>query len=142
MKKLLLSIILIMGIQNYYSQVVRDFKAKNESNNKDRTMMLDVLRAELYEGYKQEFIFVVNHFKVSGNYAWFEGNAQRKDGKPIKFSDYAYDCCRVTTLFKKSNEKWDILESGAFCTDVCYAGICSRYRSAPRAIFPSGNIYD
>ena len=61
MKKALTVLILIIGIQIAYSQVVLDFKTKNENNIKDRTMMLDILRANLYENYQQEFIFVVNH---------------------------------------------------------------------------------
>ena len=48
MKKALTVLILIIGIQIAYSQVVLDFKTKNENNIKDRTMMLDILRANLY----------------------------------------------------------------------------------------------
>ncbi len=137
------ALVLISAFQITYSQVVIDFKTKNENNIKDRTMMLDILRANLYQNYKQEFIFVVNHFKVSGNYAWFIGDAQRKDGKAIKFNiQESHDCCRVTSLFKKSNGKWYIVESGAFGTDVWWSGISARYPSAPRAIFPNENIYD
>ena len=96
MKKITISIMLMLISQIIYSQDVRDFKIKNESNIKDRTMMLDILRAELYEDYKQEFIFVVNHFKVSQNYAWFEGTAQRKDGREIVFNpEESHDCCLV-----------------------------------------------
>ncbi len=130
-----------MGFQITFSQVVRDFKTKNENNIKDRTMMLDILRANLYQNYQQEFIFVIRHFKVSNNYAWFEGNAQRKDGKMIKFDEGENSCCLVTSLFKKSNGKWYIVESGAFGTDVWWYGIGSRYPAAPRAIFPNGNTY-
>jgi hypothetical protein len=143
MKKTLLLLVLIMSSQILYSQAVRDFKTKNESNKSDRTMMLDVLRATLYEEFKQEFIFVVEHFKVSENYAWFEGSAQRKDGTSIIFdSEDDYDCCMVTSLFKKSSGKWYIVESGAFGTDVWWAGISSRYPSASRKIFPSDDVYD
>lgn len=141
MKKITISLMLLLVCQITYCQEIRDFKTKNESNSKDRTMMLDILRAKLYEDYKQEFIFVVNHFKVSQNYAWFEGTAQRKDGREIIFnSEESHDCCLVTSLFKKSNGKWYIEESGAFGTDVWWLGISSRY-PAPRAIFPKGEMY-
>ena len=143
MKKTLLLLLLIMGTQISYSQVIRDFKTKNENNITDRTMMLDILRARLYEDYKQEFIFVVNHFKVSDNYAWFEGTVQRKDGKSISFdTNDEHDCCFVTSLFKKSNGKWYIVESGAFGTDVWYSGVSSRNPGAPRKIFPNSSVYD
>ncbi len=142
MKKILTSLIFIIGIQITHSQVVLDFKTKNENNIKDRTMMLDILRANLYERYQQEFIFVVNHFKVCGNFAWFEGNAQRKDGKTIRFNpNEEHTCCQVTSLFKKSNGKWYIVESGAFGTDIWWYGISSRHPTAPRAIFPIDNTY-
>ena len=142
MKKIIISMMLMLVCPIMYSQDVRDFKIKNESNIKDRTMMLDILRAELYEDFKQEFIFVVNHFKVSQNYAWFEGTAQRKDGREIVFnSEEEHDCCLVTSLFKKSNGKWYIEESGAFGTDEQRVGISYRY-PAPRAIFPKGEMYN
>ena len=138
MKKLLFMLFLGFSIQTAQAQTVQDFKVKNASNEKDRTMMLDILRADLYKMVKQELIFVVNHFKVSGNYAWFEGNAQRKDGKEIRFpadDDMPHDCCLATALFKKSNGKWYIVESGAFGTDVWYMGTAGRYPYVPKVIF-------
>ena len=135
MKKTLLVLLLIMGTQISYSQVIRDFKTKNANNITDRTMMLDILRASLYEDYKQEFIFVVEHFKVSDSYAWFQGTAQRKDGKPIKFEYDGANTDYVTCLFKRSNGKWYIVESDAFGTDVWWYGIDSRYPAAPKKIF-------
>jgi hypothetical protein len=135
MKKTLLVLLLIMGTQISYSQVIRDFKTKNANNITDRTMMLDILRASLYQEYKQEFIFVVKHFKVSDSYAWFQGTAQRKDGKPIKFEYDGANTDYVTCLFKRSNGKWYIVESDAFGTDVWWYGIDSRYPAAPKKIF-------
>ncbi len=137
MKKLLFILFLGFSIQSAQAQTVQDFKVKNASNEKDRTMMLDLLRADLYKMVKQELIFAVVHFKVAGNYAWFEGNAQRKDGKTIQFpdDDLPHDCCYVTSLFKKSNGKWYILESGAFGTDIWYMGTAQRFPDAPKVIF-------
>jgi hypothetical protein len=136
MKKILFFIFLGLSIQTAHSQTVQNFKVKNASNQKDRTMMLDILRADLYQNLKQEVVFVVKHFKVAGNYAWFEGEAQRKDGRQIRFpTDGEYDCCMVTSLFKKSNNKWYIVEKDAFCTDVCYWAIATRYPQAPKSIF-------
>ena len=58
---------------------VQDFKTKNSSNQAQRTQMLDLLRGEIRKSVRQEVVFVVDHFKVSGEYAWFEGTVQRKD---------------------------------------------------------------
>jgi hypothetical protein len=116
------------------AQRILDYKVKNNSNVTERTMMLDIYRAKLYESYRQEFVFVVNHFKVGNNYAWLQGEATRKDGKSIRLSD-AEDCCHVEALFKKIGSKWYIAESGAFSTDVWWEGIQDRNPKAPSAIF-------
>ncbi len=138
MKKLLFILFLGLSVQTVHAQTVQDFKVKNATNEKDRTMMLDILRADLYKMVKQELIFAVNHFKVAGNYAWFEGNALRKDGKEIQFAeddDMPHDCCLTTALFKKYNGKWYVVESGAFGTDIWYLGIAGRFPEAPKVIF-------
>ena len=98
-------------------------------------MMLDILRANLYQEFEQELVFVVNHLKVGNNYAWFEGEAQRKDRQEIILPNYDYDCCHVEALFKKINGKWYLVKSGAFSTDVWWDGIWEDHEDAPRAIF-------
>jgi hypothetical protein len=121
---------------NLEAQTIFDFKVKNASNEKDRTAMLDILRASMYQIQKQQFIYVVDHFKVGGNYAYFTGKAQRKDGKEITFpEDEAHDCCYVSALFVKKAGKWYIEDSCIFPTDACSYGIGSRHPQAPIAIF-------
>ena len=71
----------LMTIPFCFSQTLRDFKKKTETNAKERTAMLDLLRTDIKNDLEQDVIFVVNHFKAYGNYAWMEGTAQRKDGK-------------------------------------------------------------
>jgi len=134
MKNTFYTLILVFFSQIIIAQNVKNFKTKTSANKYDRTMMLDILRANLYQEFKQEFVFVVNHFKVSNGYAWFEGNAQRRDRAKINLPD-DYDCCHVEALFKKSNGKWYIIESGAFSTDVWYDGIWEDHDGVPRAIF-------
>ncbi|MBM9546507.1 hypothetical protein JWG40_05730 [Leptospira sp. 201903074] len=115
---------------------VLDYKTKTKANEKERTYLLDLLRTNLSNELKQEFIFVVEHFKISGDYAWFRGTAKRKDGKEISLSEeIPYDCCHVEALFKKTNGKWQISESAAFSTDVWWDGIQSRYPKATKEIF-------
>jgi len=118
------------------AQIIYDYKVKNASNQKERTAMLDVLRASMYQYEKQHFIYVVDHFKASGNYAYFTGKAQRKDGKAIIFPEYqTRDCCDVTALFVKKGGKWFIEDSCIFPTDACSYGISSRHPAAPKGIF-------
>ena len=131
--QLSLLILLLMAGTALNAQTVKDFKVKNSTNTAERTIMLDLLRNTMQAEFKMEFKYVVNHFKVSGNFAWFKGDAQRKDGKAINLDDM-YDCCHVECLFKKVNNKWTIAEYGAFSTDVWYEGL-QESSKAPVAIF-------
>lgn len=91
-----------MACSNLHAQNIQDFKTKNSANQKERTAMLDLLRAKMKKSLKIECSYVVEHFKVSSNYAWMKGTAQRKDGKPLELNpDLDLDCCMVTCLFKK-----------------------------------------
>lgn len=135
-QKILLAFMFSLSVNLVSAQVVQDFKLKNAINGKDRTIMLDLLRASLYELHKQEFVFVVKHFKVANNYAWLRADAQRKDGRQIYFPrDAYYDCCHVEALFRKIGTKWYIVESSAFSTDVGWYEIPQKNPMAPRAIF-------
>lgn len=127
----------LLSLQLGFSQTLRDFKKKTETNAKERTAMLDLLRTDIKNDLEQDVIFVVNHFKVYGNYAWMEGTVQRKDGKELKFPDEAYDCCHVEALFKKVNGSWVLKANGAFTTDVWYTCIVYTYPEASRQIFSS-----
>ena len=135
MRTVLLACILASSGLSAQAQRIQDLKVKNASNQSDRTLMLDILRATMYQEYKQELVFVVNHFRMGGNYAWFMGDVQRKDGKRFVLKDEGLDCCHVEALFKKSGSKWYIVENVAFSTDVWWEGIHRRYPAAPAAIF-------
>ena len=138
MKLRCIILLLVMLSLHSYAQTgkVLDFKVKTAANSKDRTEMLDALRSHLHDKWKLEFVFDVNYFKVGNNYAWFTGEAERKDGKKIVFTDDVYDCCHVEALFQKKNGKWAIAASGAFSTDVWYDGLDKKYPDAPELIFP------
>jgi hypothetical protein len=97
-------------------------------------MMLDILRANMYQQYKQELIFEVKHFKMGNGYAWFMGNAVRKDGRQVNTGEYS-DGTHVEALFTKKGDKWYLVESGAFSTDTWWVGISWKYPRAPKAIF-------
>jgi hypothetical protein len=141
MKQFLIAVLLITSVLVKAQQIV-DFKVKNEGNTKERTYMLDLVRAEVYRNFSFEVKFVVDHFKVSNNYAWFEGSAQLKDGKPLVFGpDRTMDCCTVYTLFEKKNGIWNIADFMSFCTDMCHWGIANRFPKAPKGIFPLDDVY-
>lgn len=123
-----------------FAQNIRDFKVKNDINASERTSMLDLIRSDLYQMFNIEMKFLVEHFKVSEEYAWFEGTAQRKDGKPLILPDDSRDCCKVYCLFIKTDNSWSIERLLPFCTDVCYWGIGNQV-TAPYGIFPKNGPY-
>lgn len=128
---------MLLSMQLGFSQTLRDFKKKTSENTKERTTMLDLLRADIKNDLKQDVVFVVNHFKVYGNFAWMEGTVQRKDGKSMVFTEDGYDCCHVEALFKKVNGSWVLKENGAFSTDVWYVCILTKYPEVSRQILSS-----
>ncbi len=115
------------------AQSIKDYKTKTGTNNKERTQMLDLLRAEMYRGHKQEVQFVVEKLNVRGEYAWFQGQVQRKDGKEFEIEGEA-DCCHVEALLRKKSGKWYIEEMAAFSMDVWWDGIWDE-RKLPRELF-------
>ena len=130
-----LLLMLMMMPAAAHTQTVKDFTVKNRTNSAERTRLLDLLRKKMQTAYHMEFTYVVHHFKVSGNFAWFRGEAQRQDGKKITLdAEEAHDCCHVECLFKKVNNTWTILEYGAFSTDVWWEGLGARV-GAPAEIF-------
>lgn len=129
-------LVFIFFISNLNSQIIRDFKKKNEKNQLERTQMLDLLRISVKNDIEQDVVFVVNHFLVSNSYAWMQGVVQRKDGKELKMPNESYDCCHVEALFKKVNGKWILKENGAFSSDVWYSCLHERFPDVNTEIFP------
>jgi hypothetical protein len=135
--KYLILFLLLFTVKAYSQTAILDYKTKTAANAKDRTEMLDALRAHLHKDLKITLEFVVDHLKAAGNYAWFQGSANRKDGKQMKFEDEdARDCCHVEALFQKKAGKWTVAEGAAFSTDVWYEAIAKRYPAVPKGIWP------
>jgi hypothetical protein len=139
--KTILCLLFAIHTLNAVSQTVRDFKQKTSENQTERTEILNLARNDIFSEFNQEVVFVVHYFKVCGNYAWFEGYVQRKDGEPMQFPDEAYDCCHAEGLFVKKNGHWTIAEFGSFSTDCWYCGISDRYPNVPKSIFKEGVHY-
>jgi hypothetical protein len=142
--RIILSLLAFMFFMNVTTnaQMIYDFKVKNAANEKDRTMMLDLLRNSMYNSFKQVYAYKVDHFKVSQGYAWLSGVAERKDGKKIVLTgEQAYNnsCCNVGVLFVKRGDKWFIEdESRVFPSDVYgdeHEAMPKLHPRAPIAIF-------
>lgn len=115
----------LLSSKNLNAQNIKDYKTKTQTNDTERGKMLDLLRAELYRSHKQEVQFVVEKLNVLGDYAWFQGQVQRKDGKAF-VTQGEEDCCHVEALLRKKSGKWYIEEMDAFSTDVWWEGIWER----------------
>ncbi len=131
---------ILTAIFSVNAQSVLDFKKKTSTNATSRTAMLDLLRAEVKKEINQDVVFVVNHFLVSGNYAWLEATAQSKtSGKQLIMPGDDFDCCHAQALFvKNSKGNWQIEASGAFSTDMWYYCIGKEYPKANPRIFTQG----
>ncbi len=139
-KQLILGLFL-WGTSMANAQVIANLKVKTPANEKDRTMMLDILRATMYPEFKQELIYKVNHFKMGGGYAYFVGEAFRKDGREIQLDeDNPHECCYVGALFVKKQDKWYLGESCIFPTDACNVGVSQRNPRAPKGIFDASAL--
>ena len=132
MKNIFFTIALLVSFSNF-GQQIESFKKKTKSNKQERTLILDILRASLYQDYKQEFIFVVNTLNVSSQYAWFQGTAERKDRREV-LTENGDDCCHVEGLLKRNYGKWYIVELEAFSTDMWWNELWDDY-NVPRALF-------
>lgn len=135
MKTLSVFVFLVLAF-SANAQTVFDYKKKSSANATPRTAMLNLLRAEVKKEINQDVVFVVNHFLVSGNYAWLEASAQSKNGNELKMPGDDYDCCNVQSLFvKNAKGTWQIAASGAFSTDLWYDCIGKEYPKANPKIF-------
>ena len=141
MKKSILLILFVALTTIGTAQSLRDFKTKSTANSAERTQMLDLMRERVYDHVQQDVVFVVNHFKVMNDYAFFEGTAQRKDGKVLRMPEDYGDCCGCGALFKKTNGKWHILEGATFPNDVWCSGLTERFPNVPRAILSEAAKY-
>jgi hypothetical protein len=107
LKKSIISIFTLFIIFNASAQLkttssnTLEDRVKTESNKKEVIELLDILRADLYTNFKQEFVFVVKEISFKKNYSWFIGEVERKDGENIRMIDNNSTCCQVEALFKK-----------------------------------------
>jgi hypothetical protein len=114
-----------------------------EKGSKERTAILNALRAPVEKELKQKIQFAVEHFKVRGNWAFLSGEPQNTSGGRPDYSNTGYREAidadafdnNFFALLKKTGGKWKVTTYAIGCTDVCYATWWRDYK-APKAIFP------
>lgn len=142
MNQLYLILLILLTSGNLFSQEVQDYQVKTSENATERKAILDLARGSILKEIHQDVVFNVTHLKVSNGFAWFQGNAIRKDGKEIELPDDSYDCCHAEGLFQKKNGKWIIVEFSSFSTDCWFCQIALKYPKVPKGIFTSSALGD
>ena len=140
MKKSIISIFTLFIIFNASAQLkttssnILEDRVKTDSNKKEVIELLDILRADLYTNFKQEFVFVVKEISFKKNYSWFIGEVERKDGENIRMIDNNSTCCQVEALFKKNQGRWHLIEAQAFSKHPWYLDLKSKYPDLPKRL--------
>lgn len=143
MKKSIISIFTLFIIFNASAQLkttpstpsnTLEDRVKTDSNKKEVIELLDILRADLYTDFKQDFVFVVKEASFKKNYSWVIGEAQRKDGENIRMIDNNSTCCRVEALYKKNQGVWHLIEAQAFSKHPWYLDLESKYPDLPKRL--------
>lgn len=109
-----------------------------------RPVLLDVLRETIADDLGQPVQFVVDTLRAEDeNWAFYAGQIQQPNGRPIDFSHTRYaeaieaqmfDGPTVFALFSYNNGQWRVVTFVVGPTDVAYAGWAEEY-NAPAALF-------
>lgn len=108
----------------------------------ERTAILDAVRFPLQAAINENVIFVVDHMKVEGTWAFLIATPKTKSGGQIdyrgtKFAADAQEADELTVaLLRKTGGKWVSVTHGYFTTDVWWDGLWKEYPGCPRSIFP------
>ena len=114
-----------------------------EKGSPERKAILDALRVPVERELKQKIVFVADHFKVQGAWAFVSGTPQNPEGdepdyRRTPYADQvesgAFDH-NFFALMRKTGGKWKVTNYALGCTDVCYLDWWRKFR-APKAIFP------
>jgi hypothetical protein len=114
-----------------------------EKDSAVRKDILNTLRKPVEKELNQKIVFVINDFKVSGNWAFISGEPQTPSGERPDYSATPYREQVESDMFdnnffallKKTGKKWKVVTYALGCTDVCYLEWWKEYK-APKAIFP------
>jgi hypothetical protein len=114
-----------------------------EKGSAERKAILDALRLPVEKELKQKIAFNVEHFKVSGNWAFLAGTPQNENGGRPNYRNTPYRDAvdagafdnNFFALLKKTGGRWRVVTHAIGCTDVCYL-TWPKDHKAPKAIFP------
>ena len=134
--QILLTLFFITGALNVAAQTYEPAKGSAE-----RKAVLDALRIPVERDLKQKIVFVADHFRVQGEWAFVSGRPTTTTGADPNLAGTAWEGQEdlfddnFFGLLRKRSGKWRVVAHALGCTDVCYLDWSSRYR-APKAIFP------
>lgn len=112
-----------------------------EQGSAERKAILNATRVPVERDLKQKVIFVVDHIKMQGSWAFVSGRPQNPTGGRIRLEDTMFEGHEdifddnFFALLRKTGGKWRVVTHALGCTDVCYATWWSEHK-APKAIFP------
>ena len=113
-----------------------------EKNSPTRKAMMRALRVPVERDLKQPIVFVVEDFKMLGNWAFVSGRPTTPEGKNPNLrgtawsgAEDAFDNNFFGLLKNDGRNKWLVVAYALGCTDVCYLDWWRKYK-APKAIFP------
>ena len=107
-----------------------------------RKVLLDAMRPTVEDDVGVPVQFVVQTLRVDGDWAYFAGTPQLKDGQPIDFTQTHYaeaidegffDGPFLQVLLEKNNDEWGVIVFDIGATDVVSAGWPDEY-DAPCAV--------
>jgi hypothetical protein len=109
----------------------------------ERAAILTALRTPVEKELKQKIVFSVEHFNVSGNWAFLSGEPQGAGGGKPNYRNTSYWGAvkkgmfddNFFALLKKTAGKWKVVAHAIGCTDVCYVTWWKDHK-APKSIFP------
>lgn len=113
-----------------------------KAGSKERTALLNAVRDPLEDHVFQRVIFRVQHLKVKGDWAFLLATARTLEDKPLDYKGTALEAESIDTdeavvaLLRKKRDRWYVVTSGYFTTDVWWLDLDKRYR-APKEIFPN-----
>jgi hypothetical protein len=108
----------------------------------ERAAIFAALRVTVSKELKQSVSFLANDFKIQGNWAFINGQAQNPKGGAINWKITEYQSAiddgvfddNLSALLNKTGGKWRVVDHAIGCTDVCYLGWDTKHQ-APSALF-------
>ncbi len=132
-------VIVLISMVEVAGQTVRT----PERGSAERAAILNALRAPVERELKQKVIFNLDHFRVTGNWAFLSGDPQTPSGGQPDYSGTPYQEAKDADMFdnnffallNKRAGKWRVVTYAIGCTDVCYLDWVDKHK-APKSVYP------